>query len=303
MAMDDRPILVAGRSGQLALCLHERAVKQSTPIVLKGRPDLDLENAIAVERVVAAVNPAVIVNAAAFTAVDEAEYERTRAFRINRDGAAYLAAAAQLRGIPFVHISTDYVFDGRKQSPYLEDDATAPLNVYGRSKLEGEAAVRIACPRAVVIRTSWVYSPYGHNFLRSMVRLSTTKPTVQIVNDQHGAPTSAADLSAAILNIVQQLKSDRAGDTGGIYHLAAPGETTWHGFAAEIFAGLSRCGHPVPELRAIATAERPTPARRPQYSCLDSSKAQRVFGVRLPPWRDSLDMSLNELTKRMELTP
>jgi dTDP-4-dehydrorhamnose reductase len=301
--MDERPILVAGRRGQLALCLHDRAAKQNTPIVLKGRPDLDLQNAMDVERVVAAVNPTAIVNAAAFTAVDEAEDERTHAFRINRDGAAYLAAAAQLREIPFVHISTDYVFDGHKQSPYLEDDATAPLNVYGRSKLEGETAVRIACPQAVVIRTSWIYSPYGHNFLRSMVRLSTTKPTVKVVNDQHGAPTSALDLSAAILNIVRQLKSAQTSDTGGIYHLAAQGETTWHGFAAEIFAGLSRRGHTVPELRAIATAERPTPARRPQYSCLDSSKAQRVFGVRLSPWRDSLDVSLYELTKRLELTP
>jgi dTDP-4-dehydrorhamnose reductase len=136
-----------------------------------------------------------------------------------------------------------------------------------------------------------------------MVRLSTTKPTVKVVNDQHGAPTSALDLSAAILNIVRQLKSAQTSDTGGIYHLAAQGETTWYGFAAEIFAGLSRRGHTVPELRAIATAERPTPARRPQYSCLDSSKAQRVFGVRLSPWRDSLDVSLYELTKRVELTP
>jgi len=136
-----------------------------------------------------------------------------------------------------------------------------------------------------------------------MVRWSTTKPTVEVVNDQHGAPTSALDLSAAILNIVRQLKSDQTSDNGGIYHLAAQGETTWHGFAAEIFAGLSCRGHAVPELRAIATVERPTPARRPQYSRLDSSKAQRVFGVRLSPWRDSLDVSLNELTKRMELTP
>jgi dTDP-4-dehydrorhamnose reductase len=136
-----------------------------------------------------------------------------------------------------------------------------------------------------------------------MVRLSTTNPIVNVVNDQHGAPTSALDLSAAILNIARQLKSNRASDTGGIYHLAAQGVTTWHGFAAEIFAGLSRRGYTVPELRAIATAERPTPARRPQYSCLDSSKAQRIFGVRLSPWRDSLDVSLNELTKRMELTP
>jgi dTDP-4-dehydrorhamnose reductase len=301
--MDVRPILVAGRSGQLARCLRDRASRQHTPIVLMGRPDLDLVDATAVERVVTKVNPAAIVNAAAYTAVDEAEDEWRRAFRVNRDGAAYLAAAARLREIPFVHISTDYVFDGRKQSPYLEDDAPAPLNVYGRSKLEGEMAVRIACPQAVVIRTSWIYSRYGHNFLRSMVRLSTTKPTVEVVNDQRGAPTSALDLSAAILNVVRQLKSDRTSNFGGIYHLTAQEETTWHGFAAEIFAGLSRRGHTVPELRAIATAERPTPARRPQYSCLDSSKAQRVFGVRLPPWRDSLDVSLNELTKRVELTP
>jgi dTDP-4-dehydrorhamnose reductase len=303
LAAAERPILVAGRSGQLARCLLDQAIARSEPMVLIGRPRLDLEDARNVEEIVDAVNPSAIINAAAYTAVDRAEDELERAFRINRDGAACLAMAAHLREIPFIHISTDYVFDGRKRAPYLEDDVPAPLSVYGRSKLEGETAVRMICPQAVIVRTSWIYSPYGHNFLRTMVGLSATKPAVSVVDDQHGAPTSALDLAAGIMSIVQQLKSGGAGDTGGVHHLTAQGETTWHGFAAEIFAGLSRRGHPVPELQAITTADYPTAARRPEYSCLDSSKAERVFGVRLGPWRESADMCLSVLAKRMELAP
>lgn len=301
--MNERPILVAGRRGQLACCIHDRAQERKVPVVLVGRPDLDLENTADVERVVDAINPSAIVNAAAYTAVDQAETDAVSAFKVNRDGAACLALVARKREIPFVHISTDYVFDGRKRSPYLEDDMPAPLNVYGRSKLEGEVAVRDACPQAVVIRTSWIYSPYGHNFLRTMWRLSMTQATVKVVDDQHGAPTSALDLSAAIMSIVFQLKSHRIAGSGGIYNLTAQGEATWHSFAAEIFAGLARRGCAVPALQAIATAEYPTPARRPKYACLDSSKVERAFGIRFAPWRNSLHVCLDQLARGKVLNP
>src|ERR1051326_4955958 len=199
-----RPVLVAGKSGQLARCLVEAARLRGAALVAVGRPELDLEDAASIERVVRAIEPAAIVNAAAYTAGDRAESDETRAFAVNRDGAERLAVAAQQRGVPFIHVSTDYVFDGRKPSPYTEEDAPAPLNVYGRSKREGEAAVRRAHAAALVLRTSWVYSPYGRNFVIAMVERSGPEQpeNIGVVDDQHGAPTAAADLAGAILDIL-----------------------------------------------------------------------------------------------------
>jgi len=299
--MAERPILVAGKSGQLARCLLDSTVLHNVPIVAVGRPELDLESGEGIDRVMAAVEPSAIVNAAAYTAVDRAEAESERAFAVNCDGATLLAAGAARRGIPFIQISTDYVFDGSKRSPYREDDVPAPQNVYGSSKLAGEIAVLKACPGAAVIRTSWVYSPYGNNFVRTMLRLSDEQPVVRIVEDQRGTPTSAADLAVAILAIVEQLRSANGSDEAGIYHLAGDGETSWHGFATAVFASLARRGRRVPTLQAITTAEYPTPARRPKNSCLDSSKAERIFGVRLPPWRSSLEECLDQLEIPKEL--
>jgi dTDP-4-dehydrorhamnose reductase len=299
--MAERPILVAGKSGQLARCLLDSTVLHNVPIVAVGRPELDLESGEGIDRVMAAVGPSAIVNAAAYTAVDRAEAESERAFAVNCDGAALLAAGAARRGIPFIQISTDYVFDGSKRSPYREDDVPAPQNVYGSSKLAGEIAVLKACPGAAVIRTSWVYSPYGNNFVRTMLRLSDEQPVVRIVEDQRGTPTSAADLAVAILAIAEQLRSANGSDDAGIYHLAGDGETSWHGFATAVFASLARRGRRVPTLQAITTAEYPTPARRPKNSCLDSSKAERIFGVRLPPWRSSLEECLDQLEIPKEL--
>jgi dTDP-4-dehydrorhamnose reductase len=197
--------------------------------------------------------------------------------------------------VPFIHVSTDYVFDGRKDGAYVEEDAASPLGVYGRSKLEGESAVRAACPAGVILRTSWVYSPFGQNFVTTMLRLAETREKVQVVDDQHGAPTAAFDLADAILDLVEALAAARDREAGGIYHLAAAGETTWHGFAAAIFAGWARRGRRVPALEAITTAQYPTAARRPANSRLDCSKAARAFGLRLPPWRSSLERCLDEL--------
>jgi dTDP-4-dehydrorhamnose reductase len=299
--MAGNPILVAGKSGQLAQCLRDSAALRDMPMVAVGRPELDLESGEGIDRAIAEAEPSAIVNAAAYTAVDPAEAEPGRAFRINCGGAALLADAAARHGIPFIHISTDYVFDGRKRLLYREGDVPAPLNVYGSSKLAGEATVLKACPWTAVIRTSWVYSPYGQNFVRTMLRLSETQTVVRVVDDQRGNPTSAVDLADAILVIAERLRSANGRDDAGIYHLAAEGETSWYGFAAAIFTSLARRGRQVPKLEPITTAEYPTPARRPRNSCLDSSKAERTFGVRLPPWRSSLEACLDQLETPKEL--
>ncbi|HEY7548347.1 MAG TPA: dTDP-4-dehydrorhamnose reductase [Hyphomicrobiaceae bacterium] len=289
---EERPILVAGRAGQVARCLVEAAARKGVRLVAVGRPDLDIGDARSIAEAVAATRPGLIVNAAAYTAVDKAESEPEQAFAINRDGAVRLAVAAAAARIPFVHISTDYVFDGRKPTPYSEDDATAPLGVYGRSKLEGETCVREACPGALMLRTSWIYSPYGQNFVRTMLRLAETRDVVRVVDDQHGAPTSAADIASAILALAPQLL---AGGGGGLYHLAADGVTTWYGFAAAILAGWKARGRRAPVLEPIATAGYPTAARRPANSRLDCSRIARDFGIRLPPWQQSLAVCLDAL--------
>jgi dTDP-4-dehydrorhamnose reductase len=294
--MTRRPVLVAGKNGQVARCLRDLALQQNIPIVAVGRPELDLEDRSSIDRVLDAVEPSAVINAAAYTAVDRAETESAAAFAINCEGAAEIADAAGRRRIPFLHLSTDYVFDGGKKSPYDEDDIVAPLNIYGASKLAGEVAVLKACPGAVILRTSWIYSPYGSNFVRTMQRLSETQPIVKVVDDQIGTPTSAAELANAVLKIVARLQSAGSrDDNAGIYHLAGQGEASWHEFASAVFAGLARRRRSVALLRPIATDEYPTLARRPRNSCLDSSRAERVFGVRLASWRSSLEVCLDQL--------
>ena len=298
---DDRPILIAGRTGQVARALLDLAVEYNVPLVAVGRPQLDLADPASIERVATSIAPRAIVNAAAYTAVDRAEAEPALAFAVNRDGAAQLAAAAARLRIPFVHMSTDYVFDGQKVSPYLEDDPLAPLSVYGQSKLAGEQAVREIYPGSLVLRTSWVYSSCGHNFVRTMLHLAATRDVVRVIDDQHGAPTAASDLARAILNI---LTSPAAREAAGLYHVTAAGETTWHGFAAAIFAGWARRGHRVPALAATTTAEYPLPARRPMNSRLDCSKIERTLGVRLPRWEASLEACLDQIAaSAMEAQP
>ena len=299
--MSAGPILVAGRSGQLARCLMESAAQRGTPLFAIGRPKLDVEDARKIEHAVRTVEPSAMVNAAAYTAVDRAESEPGQAFAINRDGAERLAVEAQRLGVPFIQISTDYVFDGRKSSPYSEEDAALPLGIYGRSKLEGEEAVRSACPGALVLRTSWMYSSYGHNFVKTMLRHADTRDHVRVVDDQWGSPTAANDLASAILDILGQVGRDGLSSRAGVYHLAAQGETTWHGFASAIFAGWAVRGRPVPRLVPIRSAENPAAARRPANSRLDCGKIERQFGIRLPPWQRSLDACLDRLLADAEL--
>ena len=280
---------VAGREGQLARSLVTVASERKLPLIAVARPDLDLSDAGSIDRIVNAHLPRAIVNAAAYTLVDKAESEPDVAFKINRDGAAHLARAAARLHVPFIHVSTDYVFDGNALTPYQEDDRPSPLGIYGRSKRDGEIAVLGSHPAAVVIRTSWVYSPYGQNFVKTMLRLGETRDRIRVVDDQYGAPTSARDLAQAIVEIVEQIERRPDEDLGGIYHLTGTGKTTWYRFAAAIFAGWASRGRRVPTLEPITTADYPTPARRPANSQLDCSKAARVFGIRLAHWRQALE--------------
>jgi dTDP-4-dehydrorhamnose reductase len=297
------PIFVAGKSGQLAQCLSDIARRRELPIAVAGRSGFDIELPESIDNVLNKLNPKIIINAAAYTAVDKAETEPERCFFVNRDGAGRLAEAAWRRKVPFIHISTDYVFDGQKSSPYREDDGTAPLGVYGRSKLEGEQAVLAAHPEALILRTSWLYSPFGSNFVKTMLQLSESRPLLRVVDDQRGCPTSAHDLAAALLDIVPQLFEACAERRAGIYHLSGTGQTTWFGFATQILANIKKRGRRIPALKAITTADYPTLAQRPANSALDCAKVECAFGIKLPPWSASVADCINELTKHKDLQP
>lgn len=276
-------ILVSGRNGQLAMSLIEQAAtRPGFEVIAMGRPELDLEDPASVGPAIAAARPDLVINAAAYTAVDKAEQEPEKAFAVNRDGASAAAAAAAGLNVPFIHLSTDYVYPGTKPGPYVETDATGPLGVYARSKLEGEIAVRGAHPTALVLRTSWIYSPFGANFVKTMLRIGKDREEVSVVDDQIGNPTSALDLADAILRIAPGL------DAGGIYHLCGSGDVTWCGFAREIFAQSKALGGPCPKVRAITTADYPTPARRPANSRMSTDAFAARFGFRLRPWQDAL---------------
>lgn len=249
----------------------------------------DLSDPGACAALVGAIGPAAVVNAAAYTAVDRAESDRDMAFSINGDAPGVLARACAVAGIPFVHYSTDYVFDGRGARPYREDDPTAPLGVYGASKLAGEVAVREAAGRHFIFRTAWVYAAHGHNFLRTMLRLGAGRDELRVVADQVGSPTPAALIADATAAALSQVLADGT-RAGGTWHLVASGETSWHGFAEAIFSEAAAAGllaRP-PAVVPITTADYPTPARRPAYSRLDTSRFQRDFGIDLPDWRDGL---------------
>jgi dTDP-4-dehydrorhamnose reductase len=279
-------ILVVGRHGQLASALSQQArLANNIELICLGRPELDLEKPEMVEAAINATNPHLVVNAAAFTAVDKAETEVERAFALNRNGAEAVARAAARLAVPLVHISTDYVFSGEKAEPYVETDETNPINVYGLSKLEGEKAVAAAYPTALILRTSWVFSAFGNNFVKTMLRLGAERDVIRVVNDQLGNPTGASDLADAILRIAPPISADPG--AGGIYHYCGAGSTSWHGFACFIFEERAKRGGPTPKVEAIATADFPTPARRPANSRLDTSAFTRRFGFAPPSWEDA----------------
>jgi len=297
------PILVVGKSGRVARDLVDTAGRLGFHVIALGRPALDLEDRDSIDRVLARQAPLAIVNTAAQVVLEDAERNPAQAFAVNCDGAAHIAAAAAAHGIPLLHLSTDYVFDGAKGAPYGEDDPTAPLSVYGRSKAAGEEAVLAAHPGALVVRTSWVFCAHGTNFLTTMLHLAETQDVVRVVADQRGTPTAGDDLAHALLEMVRQLLARPREIGGGIYHVAGSGETTWLGVAQAIFDGWAQRGHRVPAVQAISTADWPGAACRPRDSRLDCGKLVRRFGIRLPDWRDSLARCLERLAHERQARP
>ena len=275
-------ILVTGGTGQVARALAQAA--GARPLRVVGRPEFDFDRPETLRATLDAVRPALVVNAAAYTAVDKAESEPDAAWRANRDGPAALAEWCADRGARLIHISTDYVFDGCKGAPYVEEDATNPTGVYGASKLAGEAAVLTSGAAALVLRTSWVYSAFGKNFVLTMLDAARRTNRLRVVADQRGCPTAAADLAAAILALADRWD----GTERRVFHAAGSGETTWHGFAVAMFARAARHGRPPPTVAPIATTDWPTPARRPADSRLDCGQLRQRFGLTLPPWEESV---------------
>ncbi|MCU1786673.1 dTDP-4-dehydrorhamnose reductase [Pseudomonas sp. 13B_2.1_Bac1] len=279
-------ILITGQHGQVSLALQQRLQDLGELIVL-GRDQLDLADVDQIRQQVRAQRPDLIINAAAHTAVDQAESEADVAFAINAIAPGVLAEEAEALGIPLIHYSTDYVFDGNKPAPYTEVDTPNPLGVYGQSKLAGEQAIAAVGGEYLILRTSWVYSNHGKNFLLTMQRLLQEKPHLRIVADQIGAPTWASTIANSTRALIDRWQAGKAGEWG-VYHLTAQGETSWFGFAAAIAEQLRAGGTACAELEAIPSSAYPTPAKRPLNSRLDCSRLQQQWQVSQPQWQDAL---------------
>lgn len=283
-------VLVTGAGGQLGhdvvAVLHRAGIEPLAP----ARRDLDVTRPETIADCVGAYRPDWIINCAAYTAVDRAESEADIAFAVNRDGAGALAAAAAGAGARLLHVSTDFVFNGRQSRPYTESDAPDPLGVYGRSKLAGEQAVADALPGAVILRTAWVYGVHGHNFVKTMLRLALQGKPLRVVDDQLGSPTWSADIAAVMLRLVEA-------DAGGLFHYTSAGHTSWHGFAQAILEQAALAGFELKttDVEPIPTAAWPAPAARPAFSVLDTGKIASLLALAIPGWRDSLANMLEEL--------
>lgn len=282
-------IAVTGRTGQVVQSLLARAGAAGVTVIPVGRPELDLAQPDGVRQALANAQPDCIVNAAAYTAVDKAETEPDLAMRINGEGAGAVAATAAALGVPLIQISTDYVFDGMAPRPWRESHATAPLSAYGRSKLAGEDAVMASGADWAILRTAWVYSPYGANFVKTMLRLAESRDEIGVVSDQLGSPTSALDLADTIIEMAKALVArPKDASLRGVFHAAGTGEASWADLAEAVFAASAALGGPSASVRRIATIDYPTPARRPSNSRLDCSLLAARHGLRLPPWQDSV---------------
>jgi dTDP-4-dehydrorhamnose reductase len=288
-------ILVAGRSGQIARALASVPLPGGFALECRGRESLDLLDPARTIREVAQSGADIVINAAAYTAVDKAESEPDLAFRLNRDGAAALAEGAAACGAALIHISTDYVFDGTKPTPYREEDPVGPVSVYGASKEAGERAVREQIDRHVILRTAWVYSRSGEgSFVRTMLRLGAERPELRIIDDQHGTPTAAGDAARAMITIAAALAAGKA-DGYGTFHYCNAGSTTRFGQAKFIFDWLAARGHKVPRLTPIPTSAYPMPARRPANSVLDCGRIGEVYGILPRAWEVSMAECLSEI--------
>lgn len=289
-------IAVTGTSGQVVTALVERGTGADATIVPVGRPQLDLLDPSTVLPALAAAKPDVIVSAAAYTAVDKAEAEQDVTWRINATGAGTVAAAARVLGVPVIHLSTDYVFDGSKDGLWTEDDPVGPLGVYGASKLAGEVAVASATPNHAILRIAWVVSPFGANFVKTMLRLAETRDHVRVVADQYGGPTSALDIADGILAVAKRLLSDtNDSNLRGTFHMGPTNTGSWADLADVIFAALAETTRKSVSVERISTAEYPTPARRPPNSRLDTRKIERAHGIVLPEWQTSIEMIARRL--------
>ena len=289
-------ILVTGGTGQVGRELRQIDWPHGVEIIAPNRAELDLADADAVQAFVKAGGFSAVINPAAYTAVDRAETEALAAFRINALAPAALATATREVGIPLLHVSTDYVFDGSKAGAYVESDPVLPVSVYGASKEAGEQAVRSINPRHVILRTAWVFSPYGANFVKTMLRLGATRPELGVVDDQHGCPTPAKAIAEALGVIALRMIAEPDAPCG-TYHLACSEETSWYGFAREIFRQAAERGLQTPRLKAITTVDYPTPARRPTNSVLASAHLAKDYAILPPDWRAGLANTLDALER------
>jgi dTDP-4-dehydrorhamnose reductase len=303
--MTQTRILILGHTGQVAEAFREAALQfDEFDIITRGQKKCDVSNAQQVYKTVFDVHPDVIVNAAAYTAVDKAEDEPDRAFALNEKAVGHIAKAAKAQDIPVIHLSTDYVFDGTQNTPYQETDAVHPLGIYGKSKFAGEEILRQICEKNLILRTAWVYSPWGGNFVKTMLRVMTANAQIQVVNDQRGSPTAAIDIAKAILKIVPRLIETEFKDFG-TYHLVSKSDVSWHDFACEIQTQALDVFGPdwvggTCDVQAVPSSGYPTKAPRPAYTVLSGDKFKRVFGFDLPDWQSSLMRCLKALQEKGE---
>lgn len=291
-------ILVIGAKGQLGWEIVRQGNVEDCGIVGIDVDELDITNQTAVQAYFNKWNFSLVINAAAYTSVDQAENDSAISFSVNSDGPHNLATSCHEKSIPLIHISTDYVFDGLKSGEYNEDDALSPVGIYAQSKAEGEKRVAAATRQYIIIRTAWLYGVHGNNFVKTMLRLGRERTALKVVNDQRGCPTNAAELAAAILAICRQVHENDDFDAWGIYHFCDKGETTWYGFAEMILKIASRYEKlALQDLAPITTQEYPTPAQRPSNSVLSCDKIQRTFGISRKPWIESLEEMLKKLYK------
>ncbi|MEW9617696.1 dTDP-4-dehydrorhamnose reductase [Shinella sp. S4-D37] len=297
--MERKRMVVTGREGQVVRSLLERgALNGAFDIVALGRPQLDLCYPDGIDAALRQARPNVIVSAAAYTAVDRAETEEAEAHVVNAIAPGRIAATAARLGVPVIHLSTDYVFDGEKPKPYLETDPVGPASAYGRTKLAGERAVAAATENHVILRTAWVYSPFGRNFLKTMLQLAESRDRINVVDDQFGNPTSALDIADAILAVAGNILEKGAVSLRGVFHMTGSGEASWADFATEILAISARYSGPVAAIDRIPSCAYPTLSRRPTNSRLDCRKLERAYGVRLGDWKCGTAEIVERLIKK-----
>ncbi|WP_085027716.1 dTDP-4-dehydrorhamnose reductase [Ensifer aridi] len=291
-------IVVTGCNGQLARSLVERSRERAdTEVVTVGRPYLDLTRAETILPTIERCRPDLVISAAAYTAVDQAEAEPELALAVNATGAGAVSEAAACLELPVIHVSTDYVFDGSKEGAYVEDDPPAPLSVYGATKLAGEKAVAAANPRHLILRTAWVYSPFGKNFVKTMLRLAENREEVQVVADQWGNPSSALDIAEAVLEVAARMIQATDDSVFGVFHLVGTGVTNRADLARHVLAVSRTRGGPWALVRDVTTAEFPTPARRPANSSLSTARFSATFGCVMPAWQHSVETAVERLLR------